>query len=1441
MKRLKSLFSKVSVNGLLIASLVVTCGSYFAYAGSNPYDPYSDDDVGSDYNFDIVKNVTGDVTDDIPTDFDFFVTAVSDETESALDSEDASKDPNTHVVTVDSTNSDGTTVSVNANRINVKENLEAIDGYAVDTDYYLSQTKDAVAAVQGYYRYSEYDEGVQSTVFCNVDLEKSNIAVELNLDDEAHMNPNLPYYVDVSRCNDDGTVSDSDARRYELRTNDPKLVVSDLEPGRYAVQVATEGFYSINEHDSVIWCHADSEYDYKKCKAFVSADKSGSFEIYKIFSGVDNYEIYDASGTLVHEASADYDYYDAVAITGLNPFEQYTVLSNSSFKIECRTYESVDAVHGELSIRSNNKGELFITRTNGHHGVTKYSVYDSDDNEVSVFSIGEDTEDQTHVVSGLSPEASYRIVSDDMCGQMTASVRSTNEGFIDESYIMTLEEGVDTKLTVTNDYKDLIERGDLIIRKYVYGTHSNKADRFDFRLSLFRDRQLTSECDGNAKRYGLDFDNGVCAFSLFDDEYAMATKIPVGVSYILEEYDATAHDYMTVVDGMEGVFSTTLSEAISISTRDRGSYKYVHEYYAEYPDGNRVLEGTSDIGSSATDLLVNDMAHYTVDDVEKQPVFTPEGGKEYTYDYTDCSYGDVSDTGYSADEAKEFVIATESGEQIIILRYVRKVPEIVTGSYKYVHEYYFEDLEGNRTLEGTSDIRSSADDLVVDDDISYTADQIVKEHTFTGLDGTAHTYVYDVDAYGVMDDAAYHPVDDMSYVVATETGSQIIILRYVRYQKPEAPEVKGSYKFVHEYYTEDSNGNRELDGISDIMSSNLDLMIDDTVQYTVADVEKQPVYNDAVYTYDSVAYGGVSDNEYSADEGMSYVVATEDGDQIIILKYVKRKPDVPEPKGFYRYVHEYYTEDLDGNRMLDGTSDVMCSDKDLELDDNIVYTTNDVGRQFIYNGHTYVYDNGGYGKSISDGYDYEAVDGMDGVVATENGEWVIILRYVRTPSVSVDGSYKYVHEYYTEDIDGNLIFDGKSDIVSSEKLEVNDEVHYTDANVEKQPVYQNRDYEYTSSAYGTVSDNEYAEDLNMSYVVATEDGNQIIILKYIRKENRKGFYRVVHEYYVEDNNGDRALEGISGLLPSSEVDLDDNIHYTVDGVGKIPQFTVGDVTYTYEYTSGGYGTVAGDDYIMDSDMEYVVATRDGDEVIILQYVRRLTSHVPDVPKEDLFGTLIINKTVTGDLGDKKQDFEFVLTLDDTSINGEYDDFVFENGKAVFTLHHGESKRVVLPEGIGYTVTEKSVKDYKMSVKNDSGVITGDKAIVVRFVNKCTKKPSTTPKEEDPGDTPGGNKPPISDRKPTVTPTPTPSSTNKSYSGGTGGGTSGKTGSSGSGGTTYIGNNDTPLASRTFSNTSRVAESVRTSDSSAVDQYLIVILCGILSVCGFVVLRKFRRK
>lgn len=138
---------------------------------------------------------------------------------------------------------------------------------------------------------------------------------------------------------------------------------------------------------------------------------------------------------------------------------------------------------------------------------------------------------------------------------------------------------------------------------------------------------------------------------------------------------------------------------------------------------------------------------------------------------------------YDVIDDKKFVTATEEGNQIIILRYVRDAAPVYAGSYKYVHEYYMRNNDGDQ-FEGRSAVMSSRTDLLLNND-KYFASGISKVETFQPAGHPqAHEYTHFENVYGFINtegnDPLYRVDTNKNGVIATINGNQIIILRYYR-------------------------------------------------------------------------------------------------------------------------------------------------------------------------------------------------------------------------------------------------------------------------------------------------------------------------------------------------------------------------------------------------------------------------------------------------------------------------------------------------------------------------------------------------------------------------------------------------------------------------------------------------------------------------------------
>lgn len=101
------------------------------------------------------------------------------------------------------------------------------------------------------------------------------------------------------------------------------------------------------------------------------------------------------------------------------------------------------------------------------------------------------------------------------------------------------------------------------------------------------------------------------------------------------------------------------------------------------------------------------------------------------------------------------------------------------------------------------------------------------------------------------------------------------------------------------------------------------------------------------------------------------------------------------------------------------------------------------------------------------------------------------------------------------------------------------------------------------------------------------------------------------------------------------------------------------------------------------------------------------------------GGLCVSKKVDGNAGDKEKYFDFIVKLDDNTVDGHFGEMEFTNGISEFRLKDGES---ICAEGlsadIGYTVYEKEAnKDgYSTSSENATGKIVAGDTVDVEFVN-----------------------------------------------------------------------------------------------------------------------------
>lgn len=294
--------------------------------------------------------------------------------------------------------------------------------------------------------------------------------------------------------------------------------------------------------------------------------------------------------------------------------------------------------------------------------------------------------------------------------------------------------------------------------------------------------------------------------------------------------------------------------------------------------------------------------------------------------------------------------------QIIILRYYREAKPIERGKYNVIHVYYQRTDKGD-VWEGSSELETIDIGSLTDENRykTYDADGVEKKLHFTPKGKERqYPYVYDGAAYGRIVDSdktddyngegtagdgkGYRKDDVMTSVKATSEGDQIIILRYYR---------SGGYRIVHEYYyrekmegAEDSGSVEETPGGGEETPEEMEPMLlalgDDqptedsgfngtltnsggyaydfegssAIDALTADLESRHDADDVTkitqfrpdgeeeqtYQYIDAVYG-YCDKEtglYRVAPYMTGVTATDQEDEIIILRYCRGDVDQPE-------------------------------------------------------------------------------------------------------------------------------------------------------------------------------------------------------------------------------------------------------------------------------------------------------------------------------------------------------------------------------------------------------------------------------------------------------------------------------------------------------------------------------------------------------------------
>ena len=675
-------------------------------------------------------------------------------------------------------------------------------------------------------------------------------------------------------------------------------------------------------------------------------------------------------------------------------------------------------------------------------------------------------------------------------------------------------------------------------------------------------------------------------------------------------------------------------------------YRFIHEYYVrdEQADGSYTYtrEGESTI---TTRLGREGTEHYQALDIQQVPQY--EGN---TYKHFEEAYGWVD--GIQSKTEAQMDMKKEHREGYNNTRYFTASSST---AQRIPDDDYDEEYDPEPPVASSSTARRIPDDGSDEEDgPEYFAASSVRRARDDGSDGE-----YDIEYFIASSSTAQRIPDDGSgeiydidFIIASSSTAQ------------KAP----------------ADGSDKKSNIEHPAASAASARANLNSEALMADFDGQYSYDDRGIISKGVGEDSKGNKlNYGPEPGWNQIDVTEDASQIIILRYYRDR----KPKGNYNVIHVYYFRDGNGDRW-EGTSGIRPQDNgELGIkytgdDVDKEYSFRPEGAEKPY---TYIWDGrpqygvvdntsdtGGYdpGKEefAGNGKVYRPNNDWTSVEATEEGNQIIILRYYREPAK--EGTYNIVHEYYFretqksqdgeeegsqggssaqpsdgdtetgneegEDIpdrftgtinrnDGYVYtFEGRTEIEQSGNVPLGEQ--FTAKEEDRKYQYNNTQYTYLDTGYGTTPDHKnYTSNPNQQWAASTENGNEVIILRYYREDGKpekpaSGSYKVVHTYYFRDSSGRDHFEGRSAVSTVG-ASLDGRT-YDADSVTKILTCEANNKVYVYDKSVYGYvtGDTANDRptvqdpgdtlYRAEPGMEWVVATENGDQIIILRYYRQVS-------------------------------------------------------------------------------------------------------------------------------------------------------------------------------------------------------------------------------------------
>ena len=249
--------------------------------------------------------------------------------------------------------------------------------------------------------------------------------------------------------------------------------------------------------------------------------------------------------------------------------------------------------------------------------------------------------------------------------------------------------------------------------------------------------------------------------------------------------------------------------------------------------------------------------------------------------------------------------------------------------------------------------------------------------------------------------------------------------------------------------------------------------------------------------------------------------------------------------------------------------------------------------------------------------------------------------------------------------------------------------------------------ESSTTAYGTIDDvfiyNYYEDDLKIEKAVIGKGTKDYKFKLNLNIDDRISKDTYTYQKYKDD----KVIETNTMPKTGTEITLEDGEYIIIKDLPISTKYTIEEIDSETSRTT----------YCKSSTPENCTDNISDGKKIVDEKLEN-TSYIKFT---NYYSGVTVTKHVIG-ISDNSKQFNFTMTLENSSINGRYGDFEFDKGVAKFTLTNGETKQTsTLPENTKYTITEETEEGYKTIKVGDTGNTSYNDINVVEFYNYQTTK------------------------------------------------------------------------------------------------------------------------